>query len=338
LKIAVYIAALGGLGLTTLLIAYQGFSVVYEALAVAGWGLVWVALFHLIPMALDTLAWRVLLPSELNPSLNVLVWIRWIREAVDGLLPVAQVGGELVGTRLLMMNAMPGSIAGASVVVDLTLAVLTQLIFTLMGLGLLLANIPNSGVVLGVLVGVGIGTLSFAGFVLVQKRGLFALLVGWLSGLSGGRRWLSLVGGAERLDKEIKAMYRRQRTLLLSAGWQMLAWILGAGEVWLALYFLGHPVTWVEALLLESLGQAIRSAAFAIPGSLGVQEGGYMLLGGLLGLNPETGLALSLAKRVRELLLGIPALLHWQFEEGRRLWSGKTQAEEPVDLGANTKS
>jgi putative membrane protein len=331
LKIAVYITTLGGLALTTLLIAYQGFSVVYEALAIAGWGLVLVALYHLIPMMLDTLAWRVLLPSEFKPSLNVLVWIRWIREAVDRLLPVAQVGGELVGTRLLMMNAMPGAIAGASVVVDLTLAVLTQLIFTLVGLGLLLANIQNNGVVLGVLIGVGIGTLSFTGFVLVQKRGLFALLVGWLSGLAGGRRWLSLVGGAERLDNEIKAMYWRHRTLLLSAGWQMLAWLLGAGEVWLALYFLGHPVTLVEALLLESLGQAIRSAAFAIPGSLGVQEGGYMLLGGLLGLNPEIGLALSLAKRVRELLLGIPALLNWQFVEGRRLWNGRTQAEEPVD-------
>jgi putative membrane protein len=330
LKIAVYITALGGLALTTLLIAYEGFSVVYEALAIAGWGLVLVALFHLIPMVLDTLAWRVLLPSSLKPPLNVLVWIRWIREAVDGLLPVAQVGGELVGTRLLMINAMPGAIAGASVVVNLTLALLTQLIFTLVGLGLLLANIQNSGVVPGLLIGVSIGTLSFAGFVLVQKRGLFGLLIGWLSGLAGGRRWLSRVGGAERLDNEIKAMYRRHRTLLLSAWWQMLAWILGAGEVWLALYFLGHPVTLVEALLLESLGQAIRSAAFAIPGSLGVQEGGYMLLGGLLGLDPQIGLALSLAKRVRQLLLGIPALLHWQFVEGWRLW-GSTQAEEPVD-------
>jgi putative membrane protein len=225
---------------------------------------------------------------------------------------------------------MPGAIAGASVVVNLTLALLTQLIFTLVGLGLLLANIQNSGVVPGLLIGVSIGTLSFAGFVLVQKRGLFGLLIGWLSGLAGGRRWLSRVGGAERLDNEIKAMYRRHRTLLLSAWWQMLAWILGAGEVWLALYFLGHPVTLVEALLLESLGQAIRSAAFAIPGSLGVQEGGYMLLGGLLGLDPQIGLALSLAKRVRQLLLGIPALLHWQFVEGWRLW-GSTQAEEPVD-------
>ena len=64
------------------------------------------------------------------------------------------------------------------------------------------------------------------------------------------------------------------------------------------------PVSWSDALVLESLGQAIRGAAFAIPGSLGVQEGGYLLLAPLAGLPPEAALALSLAKRAREVLLG----------------------------------
>ena len=61
---------------------------------------------------------------------------------------------------------------------------------------------------------------------------------------------------------------------------------------------------------MESLGQAIRGAAFAIPGALGVQEGGYLLLAPLVGLPPDAGLALSLAKRARELLLGLPGLLY----------------------------
>ncbi|MDQ2694335.1 MAG: TIGR00374 family protein, partial [Pseudomonadota bacterium] len=110
---------------------------------------------------------------------------------------------------------------------------------------------------------------------------------------------------------------------------QLLAWLLGAGEVWLGLYFLGYPVGLLEAVLLESLGQAVRSAAFAVPGALGVQEGGYMLLGGVLGLSPEAGLALSLVRRVRELLLGIPALLAWQAAEGRWLWHSRRACKEP---------
>ena len=64
--------------------------------------------------------------------------------------------------------------------------------------------------------------------------------------------------------------------------------------------------------------QAVRGAAFAIPGALGVQEGGYLLLAPLAGLHPDTALALSLAKRAREVLLGVPGLLHLHASEG--LW------------------
>jgi uncharacterized membrane protein YbhN (UPF0104 family) len=92
-------------------------------------------------------------------------------------------------------------------------------------------------------------------------------------------------------------------------------WLVGTAEVYLVLLLLGHPVSWLAALLLESLGQAIRGAAFAVPGALGVQEGGYLLLAPLAGLPPAAALALSLAKRAREILLGLPGLLYLHFWE-----------------------
>ena len=67
--------------------------------------------------------------------------------------------------------------------------------------------------------------------------------------------------------------------------------------------------------LEAALVQAIRGAAFAIPGALGVQEGGYLLLAPLAGLTPDAALALSLAKRARELLLGLPGLLYLHLSE-----------------------
>ena len=79
--------------------------------------------------------------------------------------------------------------------------------------------------------------------------------------------------------------------------------------------FLEHPVSWSEALLLESLGQAIRGAGFAVPGALGIQEGGYLLLAPLAGLPPQAALALSLAKRAREVLWALPGLLWWYRSE-----------------------
>ena len=85
-------------------------------------------------------------------------------------------------------------------------------------------------------------------------------------------------------------------------------------------YFMGNPVSFREALILESLTMAVRVVGFVIPGALGVQEGGFLLVGGLLGLSPEICLALSLVKRARDLLLGVPALAGWHFLEGRRMW------------------
>ena len=71
-------------------------------------------------------------------------------------------------------------------------------------------------------------------------------------------------------------------------------------------------------LVLESLGQAVRSADFAVPGVMGVQEGGFLAIGALYGLPAEVSLALSLVKRVPDLALGLPGLLGWLVLETTR--------------------
>jgi len=79
----------------------------------------------------------------------------------------------------------------------------------------------------------------------------------------------------------------------------------------------GYPIGLAEAVMLNSLAVALRSAAFAIPGGLGVQEGGYVMFGALVGLPPDVMLAISLATRLGEFIEGLPGLLAWQFAEGR---------------------
>jgi uncharacterized membrane protein YbhN (UPF0104 family) len=91
--------------------------------------------------------------------------------------------------------------------------------------------------------------------------------------------------------------------------------VLTALEIWLALYFLGVQVSFTEAVVIESLIQAVSSAAFFVPGGLGVQEGGFVLIGGALGLDPATCLALAGARRIRDLLIFVPGLFAWQIAE-----------------------
>jgi len=318
IKTNAYVFLIAGLGLFIVLIGYYGVADVGAALAVAGWGLIWVALFHLLVLVLLTVAWQALLDKEESLAFKTLLWVRWVGESIKGLLPVAQVGGDLVKARLAKHRGLPGDVAGASIVVELTVSVVTQIIFTAVGVGLLLGTgVPK--IVVPILISLGIMGFLVTCFYIVQRRGLFGGIAGTLNRFTGNRGLHSLVGGAAALDVAINRIYRNRSAVLYSSFYRLLGWIVGTGEVWLALYFLDVPTTLGNALLLESLGQAVRAAAFLIPGAVGVQEGGFLLLGGLVGLTPEVALALSLTKRVRVLLLGIPGLISWQVSEGRRL-------------------
>ena len=316
MRLSGFILWLVGLTAFATLIGYQGVGTVTAAVAMAGWGLLLVTLFHVAPLVADAAAWRSLFQSPKPLGFTTAIRIRWIGESVNQLLPAAQIGGDFVRARLVFHCGVPGVVAGASVVADLTLGILTQILFSLIGLVLLVRVDGVQGTLVPAIIGIGIISVLLALFFKVQKSGLFGFLTRVLEFIARGREWMLLVGSSKALDENIISLYRRRRDVLLSCGFRMFAWFAGAGEVWLGLYFLGHPITLWEAVMLESLTPMIRSAAFFVPGALGVQEGGIMVLGALIGLGPDTALALSLIKRVRELTLGLPGLVAWQVSEG----------------------
>jgi len=318
MKTTVILAALAGLLLFTGVIAWQGAMEIGAALSVAGWGLLAVAAWHIVPLVLDALGWWVLIPAR-EPGFLRVLWARWIGESINGLLPVAQIGGDVAKVRLLTLQGHPGASIGASVVIDTTLGMVTQILFALLGVTLLLRHLGQHQLVPILLIGIGLAAANAVWFIYLQRKGLFAKLAKGLQKLTGGGEWLKLTGGAQALDRAINVIYNRPGQVLHATFWRIAGWLAGAGEVWLALYFLGVPVSFEEAMLLEALGQAVRGAAFMIPGALGVQEGGYLLLGTLLGLSPDMSLALALAKRVRELVFGLPGLIAWQWAEGSEL-------------------
>jgi len=323
MKLFAWFGFFGGLALFAGLIAHQSAGKVLAAVALAGWGLLLIALAHLPVMAANAMSWRALLDRGSRQPFARLAWMWWIGSSVNTLLPVAQVGGDLVRARLLARSGVAGPLAGATVVVGLTASVLTLLLFAAAG-ALLLGSAPRmegGGEVPRLLVGLAVFGGLLLGFYLAQRGGLFLRLARALERLASGRDWLSLVGGAAALDGAIVALYRERRAFLACCLWRLAAWLAGVAEVWLALRFLGHPVSLVTAFILESLGQAVKSAGFAIPGALGVQEGGFLVLGALAGLPGEVALALSLVKRVRELLIGLPGLAAWQLEEGMGLFN-----------------
>jgi putative membrane protein len=321
IHIAFYLLAAGGAALFTLLLIRQGAPHVIAAFASAGWWIAAVAIYHLaVPLFLDAIAWWALFPKSERLSLWQLFWMRWIGESVSTLVPSAAVGGDIVRARLAAINGAPLPVAAGTVLVDLTLGVFTQAGFTVLGLALLVDVTGQRNFVRPTLVGTLIGVVGVAGFYFVQRLGMFRFLALIVARLGNSAEWQSLVQSGETLDRTIRTLYARRGAVIMCCVWTIISLIAGSGEIWIALYALNLHATFVNALILQSMVLTIRSAAFAVPGGLGVQEGGYLFVGNLLGIPGDAAFALSLIARVRELALGIPGLISWQLIEARRLW------------------
>ncbi len=317
-----YILFALGISLLIAILIYFGIGDVLKALETAGFGLFLVAASHVAPLFLDSKAWQLLFIGKKIPGLPILMKARWIGESINSLLPAAQIGGDLVRARMLAVRGYSVSEAGASVLVEITVALLTQLVFSLVGIaGLIyLGNKHLAKQAIMAVIALSVGSI---GFLAVQKKGIWTRLLGIMSLFLSKERLLGLAPDAKALDDAITALYGQKTIILKSSIWRLVGWFSGALEVWLALKFLGAHTGVFEAILLESLGQVIRGVAFLVPGAFGIQEGGFVILGNLIGITPEIALGMSLAKRFRELTLGIPGLILWQIEEGRLILGRK---------------
>ncbi|PYJ70132.1 MAG: TIGR00374 family protein [Verrucomicrobia bacterium] len=326
IQITVWLLGLAGAALFTGLLIHQGVGQVLDAFATGEWAIMGIVVYHLIPIFLDALAWWVLFPNPDRPPMLRLFWMRWIGESVSTLVPSAAVGGDIVRARLAAIRGVPLPIAAGTVLVDLTLGIFIQAGFTLLGLVLLADLTGKTSFVRPTLIGIVIALFAFAGFYFVQRMGMFRFIGRIVSRLAGSSDWQSLVQGGDTLDRTIRSLYARRRGVVGCCAWTIGSLVIGSGEIWLALWILDLPDSFLNALILQSMVLTIRSAAFPVPAGLGVQEGGYLVVGNLLGIPGEGAFALALVARAREIGLGIPGLISWQLIEARRFLRARAAA------------
>ncbi|WP_439815257.1 lysylphosphatidylglycerol synthase domain-containing protein [Zavarzinia sp. CC-PAN008] len=312
------VAGLAGLGLAGVLLVDLGIGQVLGVMGTLGIvGFLALVCYWPVTAGLCALAWRGSASAVWHGSPRTFFTARWVRDSINTLLPVAGIGGTLIGARLISQAGAGPATSLASSVVDMTIEALAQLAFTLLGLALLMSIADNDEItnwVLGGMVGSGLG---LAVFVLLQRSRVMHKLEAELGALAS--RWNPAWGGSlAGLAAAMHAIWRNPGAVSRGGALHMLAWIAGAGELWIALQFMGVPLGFAECLVLEAVGQAVRSAAFAVPGGLGVQEGGFVVLGAMLGLPAEQALALSLLRRLRQVAVYLPGLVLWQVLEARR--------------------
>jgi putative membrane protein len=310
-----------GAGVTVGLIFWFGGGSVLDAFSATGWGVLAVIILRGIALSIAGAGWFFLFPKALRPPIWTCVLIRFLREGANALLPTTQIGGEVIGARALTLRGAPAALSAASVIVDVLVQAATQFLFAILGLATLAAMRDGGAVRETVAIVILVAIPALVGFYLAQRPVGQRFVKAALQRLAGGREWVSF-GAIDALYARLGSIYANRRGLGVAILVHSSGWFVGVLEVWVVLAFMGYPSAYPEALVIESLTQAIRGAAFAIPGALGAQEGGLIALCAIFGIPADAAIAMSLIKRAPDLVFGAPALIGWQILEGRQAFRG----------------
>jgi putative membrane protein len=297
---------------------WSGLDDIGHALASVGWlGMALVVLTRVATVSIAGAGWWRLFPFGQRLSLRTAVLLRFIREGVNTLLPLTQVGGDIISARLLTFWSVPGSLSAASIIVDVLMQAATQFLFTAIGIAVLIALGTDSNIVGVAAMSLAVAAPLLGGFYWAQRHAGHRILRFLLSQVNGDSNW-RLLGTVDAVYQNLSAIYARRFGIAASGAVHMGGWLVGVAEVYIVLHCMGHPVSVGEALVIESLMQAVRGAAFAVPSALGAQEASLILLCGLFQIPADQALALSFIKRAADLAVGVPSLVVLQVVEGRR--------------------
>lgn len=318
-KLIPAILTLAGLAVITGLVIYFGAGDVLHALtSVSAIGAAEYLAAQLVILLGLGLGWRMLLRSRQKGSFWLCVWGRAVRDATGEFLPFSQVGGYVLGARVIKLGGVATTDAVASTLGDVTTEFLAQLVFVGIGLVLLAHKVPHSELLLPVSIGLAVAVALGVGLILAQRGSgtrLFSALALRIAGSTGQ----GTADNFERLQATLDDMYTQHHRLAWASFIHLLCWIGTGTASYIGFQALGVKLSWADAVCIEAMLHAIMALAFFIPGRVGVQEAAYTLLGGLFGIPPDISISLSLLRRARDFVIAIPVLVVWQGLEARHL-------------------
>lgn len=304
-----------GIGVIAALAIYAGLGTVYRAFDDLGWpGLVGICILQVVSMALCAAAWKAVADDA---SFMFCLTARFIRAGVSNLAGVIPTIGEVAGARTLSLLGIGAGVAAASTVVDTAVEALAQAIYTIIGVVPLVFLLRPEEVTRWLaVIAVATGPI-FAVFIITRRRGALRLAEQLIARIA---RVLGFPETNFDLSRNVLDIYRRRRHIVLALLLHLAGWFMSAVQLWVAARLLHRPLSPGDALALQSLAYAAKGAFFFVPWGLGVQEGTFVLVGAVLGVDAASALAFSLIFRARDILLGFPAILIWYGFEGRRRW------------------
>ncbi len=275
---------------------------------------------YFVVYAVDTWAWRQSFGVPPRVGFWTLFRIRWCGEAVNNVVPTAYVGGEALKVIFLSRRGVPSGDATTAALVSKTAQTVAQVLFIAGGaLAFLVIGVEHAGFRTGMVVVLAGGVGVVAMMAWLQRRGAMGGVLELLGRAGIRSRWLEARrAGWEAVDRQVAGFYRqhRGRFVLATLGY-LVGWLLDTVEIWLAGWLLGVPIHWLQALAIEAFTGVVKVIGMWVPGALGVQESGIVLLARLAGAPGLLGATYPLLRRARELIYAAVGWVWLLLEPGR---------------------
>lgn len=298
---------LTGVALLAWVIAETDLVQVGGQISQVGAGILVILAIYFVAFAIDSATWHITIPSlRLNATWAYRVWkLRMVGEAFNTVMPGGGMGGEPVKAVLLKKHyGVDYKEGAASLILAKTINMIALVIFVAAGFVIMIQgkSLPTAFASVAVAGLAGLVVAVFLFFV-IQRFGITSLTGTWISGWRFGERIEAVLHHIEDMeDRLIRFYVGSYQRFAAAVALAFVNWLLGVVEIYYAMVFIGHPVSWANAWVIEALAQLVRTGAFFIPGAIGAQEGIFLLVCGAITGVPSLGVSVAVVRRVREVI------------------------------------
>ena len=124
-----------------------------------------------------------------------------------------------------------------------------------------------------------------------------------------------------KLDVSLYYLTKKKVVVLKALFFRLIGWLAGAFEIYVFLLIIDVNASFIDVILIESFTGIMRAVAFFVPAGIGVQELAFVAIGSYVGLSPSISFSIAIGRRVREFLIGVPAVITWFGIFGKHLKS-----------------
>jgi uncharacterized protein (TIRG00374 family) len=278
---------------------------VWLDLQAIGWRFVPIVALEVLVSGANARAWWHTLPRQTRRgTFQRLFLVQLAGSALNDTAPGAPLYGEPVKV-LLLREHSPVSVTTASLLSVKLAQALAMVLFIIVGLlaaswSLKFERLPVRSLSIAfVLLAAGVST-----FMALQLRGFSGLTRRVSSRVYFLGSWVGrMEHGLRRVDEHLQELYRsRPLDFVASVMLGFAGLCLGVVQIWLMMRWIGLRQDWLASLTIEAFSVLVSFVSFVVPGSLGVQEGGKVLIFAALGLPVAAGVSVGVACRVNNML------------------------------------